>query len=131
MNINKSKKTYREFGIVLGIFIPLIFGFLIPFLYGHNFKLWTILVGLIFLNFAFFAPHKLSLPYKKWIQLGNLLAHFNSYIILGSIFIFILIPTSLIMKFTGYDPLKLNKYKKINTYREIRNNVIINFEKLF
>jgi len=127
----KSTKKLREFGILLGSFIPLIFGFVIPFLYGHGFRLWTLPIGLISLIFAFFAPQRLNFLYKKWMQLGNLLSYFNSRIVLGAVFIFILIPISLIMKVTGYDPLRLKRNKKITSYREIRKDVIINFEKLF
>ena len=37
-----SKKQLREFGLIVGIGLPIIIGFLVPLLLGHNFRLWTI-----------------------------------------------------------------------------------------
>ena len=38
-----DKKQLKEFGLIIGIGFPLILGFLLPFLMGHNFNIWTIL----------------------------------------------------------------------------------------
>lgn len=130
MNKNKTKKQLREFGLFMGIFFPLIIGFLIPYLMGHNLRLWTFFVGIVFLFFAFFKPFKLSFLYQKWISLGNLLGWLNSKIILGLIFFTIVIPISLLMKIFGYDPLKTKKLSVIS-YRLNKSKNKVDLTKIF
>ena len=54
----------------------------------------------------------------------------NSRIILGLIFIFVLIPIGLVMKFFGYDPLKIRSPRNI-TYKHSRKNHTINLNRIF
>ena len=49
MDYKITKKQLREFGIIMGIFFPLFIGFIIPSLWSHQFKNWTIWVGIPFL----------------------------------------------------------------------------------
>lgn len=127
---NITPKILREFGIILGLGLPLIIGFLIPFLIGHSFRLWTIWLGVIFLIPGIVRPKFLLLPYKGWMKLGNILSAVNSRIIFGIIFLFILIPISYIMRLMGHDPLR-KKFTKNSSYRENRKNNKINFKKVF
>ena len=129
-NKRQTTKTYREFGILVGILFPLIIGLIIPKIFGHDFRNWTIYVGSILIFFGIINPKSLKYPYKIWIGLGNILGYINSHIILGTIFFLILFPISILIKVIGYDPLKLKKNNK-TSYREIRKDDSINFEKIF
>ena len=125
-----SKKKLREFGILMGIFFPLFFGWLIPFLKGYIFLKWSLLIGLFFLIIGIAFPRKLIYPYRFWTSLGNYLGWINSRIILGMVFIFIVQPIALIMKIIGYDPLNKKPAKK-NSFREIRDKTSIDLSKIF
>ena len=125
-----SSKKLREFGLLVGILFPLIVGFFIPLLIGHSFRNWTLFIGLPLLILGIFKPQVLKYPYKFWIKIGDSLGFINSNIILGAIFLLILFPISLIMKISGYDPLR-NKKSKSKTYRIIRKDAKINLEKIF
>ncbi len=114
----------------MGIFFPMFIGWILPFLNGHEFLNWTLFVGIILFMLAILKPSLLSKPYELWISLANLLAWFNSRIILGLVYFFVLIPISIIMKIFGYDPLRLKRNKK-NTYREDISNRIIDLERIF
>ena len=54
-------------------------------------------------------PSILSYPYKLWMRLGYILGWVNSRIILGLVFLIVLQPIALIMRFLGHDPLKIKK----------------------
>ena len=125
---NPDKKKLREFGFTITIGIPLIFGFLIPTLLGHDFRLWTIFVGLVSLLLSIFSPIRLFYFYKFWISIGYVLGWFNSRIILGLVFFSVLIPISFIMKLFGHDPLRTKKSKE-NSYREKKSNSAIDLTK--
>ena len=87
-------------------------------------------MGLIFCLFGILKPEFLFYPYKAWMKLGNILGWINSKLILGIIFIFVLEPISLIMKITGYDPLRLKKSNKIS-FREDKSNHKIDLNRIF
>ena len=117
MNTNTSKKQLREFAILFGIGFPLFFGFLIPLISNHEFRLWTFFLGILFLILGFTRPYLIYYPYKFWMKIGDLLGWVNSRLVLGLVFFVVLIPISFVMKLFGYDPLKKKKYNQ-NSYRE-------------
>ena len=125
-----SIKNLKQFGFIISFGIPLIIGWLFPLMTGHNFRVWTLFVGIPFLIITFLNPKLLKIPYKVWMKLGEVLGWVNSKIILGSIFIFILFPISIIMRASGYDPLR-NKFNNKSSYRENKKNYIIDLTRIF
>ena len=112
-----SKKQLREFGLLIGFGFPILIGWLLPLFFGHQFRTWTLWIGVPGLLIGFTAPRLLHYPYKGWMVLGHILGWINSQIILGLVFIFVLQPIAYIMRLTGYDPLR-TKRKGEKTYRE-------------
>ena len=130
MTFSDNKKELRNFAFVLGIFFPLLFGFILPYFFGHQFRYWTLFIGFPIIILGLIAPKNLKLIYDLWIQIGNLLGYINSKIILLTIFLFVVQPIALIMKIVGYDPLK-RKPNVSSSYREVRKNDNIDLEKIF
>ncbi len=125
-----TKKQLKEFSILFGLGFPIIFGFLVPFLIGHSFRIWTLYIGIIVLFFGFANPKSLKLPYRLWMSLGNLLSRINGPIIIGLVYALVVIPIGLIMKIFSYDPLKLRKIKT-STYKIKNENKKIDLNKIF
>ena len=125
-----SKKQLREFGFLIGIGFPLLIGWLLPAIAGHGLKAWTFLIGVPSFIIGFTAPRLLHYPFKGWMLLGHALGWLNSKIILSLVFIFVLQPISLIMRLTGYDPLKVRR-KGEKTYRENKQNHHTDFTRIF
>ena len=125
-----SKKQLREFGILIGFGVPIIIGWLLPTLFGHEFRAWTLWIGVPGLLIGLTAPRLLHYPYKSWMSLGHFLGWVNSHIILGLVFILVLQPIAYIMRLTGYDPLR-TKQKGKKTYREIRKDNNIDLNRIF
>ena len=130
MKTNISEKKLKEFGFLIGLIFPIIFGWFLPFLKGSSFKMWTLIISIPFLNSAIFRPDLLALPYKVWMKFGAILGWVNSRIVLGIIFFFILLPIAFIMKIYGHDPLRLKKTNK-NSYREKKTVQKTNLKKIF
>ena len=86
MKNKTSVKQLREFGLVIGIGLPIIFGWLIPLISGHLFRAWTLWIGFPFLIIGLIKPNLLLKPYKVWISIGNGLGYINSRIIFGIVF---------------------------------------------
>ena len=119
-----SLKQLRQFGFLIGFGFPIIIGLLIPLISGHLFKSWTLWIGIPSLIFGILNPRLLLYPYKCWMKLGYFLGWINSRIILGLIFLIVLQPISLIMKFFNYDPLRMKKSNSKSYRQEIKNKRI-------
>ena len=130
MKSSLSKKQLIEFGLVIGFGFPFIIGWIIPSLYGHQFKLWTLWITLLSLTLTLLKPYYLYYPYKIWMFTGTVLGWINSRIILGLVFLLVLQPIAFFMKLFGYDPLRLKK-GNVKSYREIREHKSTDLTKIF
>ena len=130
MKTKLAKKDLREFAYVLGFGLPLIVGFLIPIIFGHQIRVWTIWAGMIFLLIGIIKPTILHYLYIAWMKLGEVLGLINGQLILGLVFILVLLPISFFMKITGYDPLRKKRYN-VSTFREQNQEKRIDLKKIF
>jgi len=130
MKLVYSKKILREFGIIVGLILPIIFGFLLPLIFNHDFRIWTLFVGSTLLITGIIKPNLLYFPYLIWMKIGLILGWINSRIIFSLIFIFVLNPIAIILKIIRYDP--LNKKQTFqNSYKEIRDFKNIDLKRIF
>lgn len=127
---NNSQRKLRHFGLMVGMGFPVIIGWLIPAIFGHLFRVWTLWVGLPLLILGIIKPSFLTYPYKLWMLLGHGLGWINSRIILGMVFITVLQPIALIMRIFGYDPLR-KKGVNGSSYREKKVNYKVDFNRIF
>jgi len=130
MKKTTSKKQLREFGLLIGFGFPILIGWLLPSIFGHEFRAWTLCVGIPGLILGLTAPRLLHYPYKGWMALGHALGWVNSHIILGLVFIVILQPIAYVMRLTGYDPLRRRRKEK-STYREDRQDHHTDLTRIF
>ena len=125
-----SKKQLREFGILLGIVFPVVFGWLIPALKGHHAPIWPFVIGIPSLTLGLIAPRLLQLPYQGWMKLGHILGWINGHLILGAVFFLVLQPIAYVMRMTGYDPLK-RKRAGLESYREQSKHKTVDLTRIF
>jgi len=114
-----KRKQLRQFGLLLGVLIPLFFCVLLPALHSHSAPLWPVGIGVILILLGVVAPQRLSLVYRGWMALGNVLGFINSHLILGVVFVFVLQPIALIMRCLGHDPLRKRWDASTDSYREV------------
>ena len=126
-----SKKQLREFGLLIGFGLPVLIGWLIPSFFGHEFRSWTLWVGIPGLIVGLMAPRLLLYPYKVWMALGHALGWVNSHIILGLVFIIVLQPIAYVLRLKGYDPLRRRRRKGETTYRENRQDHRTDLTRIF
>lgn len=130
MKTNVSTRELREFGFLLGIGFPIFIGWLLPFLFGHEFRIWTLYIGFPSLFLGILKPRSLFYPFKLWMKLGLALGWVNSRIILGLVYILVVLPISFVMRTFGYDPLRIKQNNK-KTYREYKHSNKIDLTKIF
>ena len=125
-----SNRQLREFGLLIGFGFPLLIGWLIPVLTGHEFREWTLYIGFPGLLIGLTSPRLLYFPYKFWMKLGLALGWVNSRVILGLVYIIVLLPIAFIMRLIGYDPLRTKRNGE-KTFREKRKDYQTDLTRIF
>jgi hypothetical protein len=125
-----SRKQLREFGLLIGIVLPILFGWLGPSLRGHPAPAWPFVLGVPALVLGLVWPAALALPYRGWMALGHALGWVNSHLILGLVFVLLVQPIALLKRLTGADPLR-RRFEDRDTYREPHAPGRINLQRIF
>ena len=103
----------RSFGIVFFIVFLLIA--LYPLINEENFRLWSLVISLIFLVLGLINSQILTPLNKLWFKFGILVGKIVSPIIMGIIFFFVVTPIGFIMRAIGKDLINL-KYNNNKSY---------------
>ena len=103
----------RSFGIVFFIVFLLIA--LYPLINEENFRLWSLVISLIFLVLWLINSQILTPLNNLWFKFGILLGKIVSPIIMGIIFFFVVTPIGFIMRAIGKDLINL-KYNNNKSY---------------
>lgn len=113
-----DRKGLRNFGLLLGGIIVLLFGLLLPWVRGHGFPARPWLLGGALAAWALAAPGTLGPPYRAWMVVGCGLGWINTRILLGAIFFLIVVPTALVMRLARRDPMARTFDPTVDTYRK-------------
>ena len=109
----KNTVTNKNFGLTFFI-VFLIITFW-PLLYNEQIRIWSLIVGFIFLILGLLNSKILTPLNILWFKFGIILGKFVSPIVMGVIYFFIVTPISIIMKIFGKDLLNL-KYNNQKSY---------------
>lgn len=93
----------RTFGVVFAIFFGVIS--LLPMWKGHPPRLWAAIVAGVFLAVAVAVPAVLAPLNRLWMQFGILLGRIVSPIVLFLLYVVAIVPTGLVLRLRGKDPL--------------------------
>ena len=100
-----GQSSNRAFGLVFGAVFALIA--LWPLTHGNGVRYWAGIVAIGFLLLATFSPGLLALPNRVWTGFGYQLGRVVSPVVLALVYYSSVVPTGLIMRLVGKDPLKL------------------------
>ena len=116
-HIEPTRKELRTFGLMMGGLICVFFGLLIPWIWGFSWPIWPYLPGGVFALTGLLAPAALGPVYRGLMKLAFVLGWINTRIILGIIFYLVLLPTSLVLRILGKDPLSRELDADVESYR--------------
>lgn len=112
-----DRKGLRDFGLLMGGIIAVIFGLLFPFLFKHHFSIIPWLIALSFGGLALISPNALEPIYQVWMKIGRAIGWVESRIILGLIFLVMVIPMGLIMRLIRRDTMARKFVFQVPSYR--------------
>ena len=104
----------RSFGLVFGAFFALVG--LVPLWKHHSPRAWALALSALFLVVAIVRPAWLDPLNQGWIKLGLLLGRIVNPIVMGLLFFIVVVPTALIFRVLGKDPLRLSFDTAVASY---------------
>ena len=107
MNKKIKVSSNKSFGIVFFIFFIAVA--LYPLLNNEEYRLWALIISLVFLFLGLVNSSILTPLNLLWFKFGMLLGRIVSPIIMALVFFGVVTPTGLLMKFFQKDLLKLKK----------------------
>jgi len=116
--MNTKRGSNKNFGIVF--FIVFILIALWPLFYNETYRLWAVIIALIFLILGIIDSKLLTPLNILWFKFGLILGKIVSPLVMGIIFFFVVTPVSLLMKIFNKDLLNL-RYSNKNSYWIIKN----------
>ncbi len=117
----QKKASNRSFGLLF--FIVFLIISLWPLLNSEAYRLWALIISLIFLFLGVIDSRILN-PFKSaWIKLGEFLGKIIAPIVMFLVFFTILTPTGIILRLFGKDLLKIKKDKTCKSYWVDRKNI--------
>ena len=107
----------RKFALTSCLMLCVLFGLLIPWLFGFGFPTWPWVFGGLLAIVGFTTPMSLNPVYKIWMRFGLIMNRITTPIILGIVFFIVLTPIAFMMRLFGRDTLNLKSGVDTNSYR--------------
>jgi hypothetical protein len=104
----------KAFGIVFAVVFVIVA--LFPLIDGGDVWLWSLGIAAAFLLCAFVAPAVLRPLNIVWFKFGLLLHKIMTPLVMGVLFFLTVVPTGLIFKMLGKDPLRLKRQPTAESY---------------
>lgn len=144
-----DRKGLREFGIVTGLIIAILFGLIFPWVFSeikllHRYDFWgafnpaitalrwPFMLGALLALWGLVAPTSLRGVYRAWMRFGLMMSAIMTPLIMGIVFYLVFTPVGLILKALGKDAMSRKLDDTVETYRVIsKDNPVSNLEKPF
>ena len=109
----REKSSNRSFGIIFFIVFLLISVW--PIMDGQAFRVWSLVISLIFLILGILNSKILTPLNLAWIKLGEILGRFIAPVVMAVIYFLIVTPIGLFMRIIGKDLLNI-KFLQNSSY---------------
>jgi len=114
-----DSKGLRQFGLMLGGILTVLFGFLLPWMWHwDNFpNLQWIGTGAVVIAWALAAPDSMRGLYHGWMRVAMAIGNVVNTFILAIVFYVVITPMGMIMRMMGKDPMHRRLDKSVESYR--------------
>ena len=112
-----SNRELRDFALVMGAMVILLFGLLIPWKWSGNYPVWPWIFAAAFVSWGFAAPASLAPVFRVWMRFGDMMGRIMGPLILGVIFFIIVLPVGIIARFARRDPMARSFDNDAASYR--------------
>ncbi len=100
-----DRKGLREFGLVTGGILAVLFGLFFPWVFARPIPYWPWVIAGVLAAWALAAPITLRPVYRAWMRLAIVLSRITTPIIMGLVYFLVITPVAFIMRLIGRDPM--------------------------
>jgi hypothetical protein len=100
-----DRKGLREFGLVTGAIVAVLFGLFFPWLLERPIPRWPWVIFGILAVLGLAAPMALNPVYKIWMRFGLIMSKIMTPLIMGIVFYIVITPVGLFRRLFAKDPL--------------------------
>ncbi len=118
-----DRKGLRDFAIVTGGMLALIFGLFLPWIFERSYPYWPWIVWAVLGGWGLIAPESLRPVYKAWMKFALLLGKVNTPLVLGIVFFLIFFPVAMVFRILRKDPMNRKFDKHSPSYRVPSNEI--------
>jgi hypothetical protein len=108
----------RSFGIVFAVVFAVFGSWRLAF--GRELRWWSLIVAVAFLVVSLLCPRFLAPLNRIWFRIGLLLHRVVNPLVMGLIYCCAVVPTGLMLKLLGKDPLHLTLDRRAASYWIVR-----------
>ena len=110
-------KGLREFALVTGSIVAVLFGLFFPWLLDLPWPLWPWILAGVLVIWGLVAPASLRPVYRMWMRFGLLMNRIVTPVLLGAIFFLIITPVGLIRRMSSRAPVARSFEQAADSYR--------------
>jgi len=115
-----DRKGYRDFGLVTGAIVAVLFGLFFPWLFDRPLPLWPWIVLAVLGSWGLIAPMTLRPVYKVWMKFGLFMGtYIMTPLIMFIVFYGLFMPMGLIMRMFGKDGMARKLDSTAASYRVV------------
>ena len=111
-----DRKGLREFGIVTGAIVAVLFGLFLPWLLEHSWPRWPWIFFGVFAAWGLILPMTLRPVYRVWMRFGIFMSRITTPLLMGLVFYLTITPVGALRRIFGSDPMR-RKFTDEDTYR--------------
>ena len=111
-----DRKGLREFGLVTGAIVAVLFGLFFPWLLERDWPLWPWVIFGVLAVFGLVAPMALNPVYKIWMRFGLIMSKIMTPLIMSIVFYIVITPVGLFRKVFAKDSLA-RTFDETDSYR--------------
>ena len=116
---NYTPKELRDFGLIMAGMLILMFGFVLPWIFGYSTPYWPFIASVVFAVVALIRPILLGPVNSIWLKISDVLGWVNTRIVMGIMFFLLIAPIGIIMRMLGKDTLSNKISEQQTSYRII------------
>ena len=114
-----TPKELRDFGLIMAGMLIVMFGVVLPWLFGYSTPYWPFIASFIFAVVALIRPILLGPVNRIWLKISDVLGWVNTRLVMGVMFFLLIAPIGLLMRLFGKDTLSKELSSQLTSYRVI------------
>ena len=114
-----TPKELRDFGLIMAGMLILMFGIVLPWIFGYSTPYWPFIAAVMFAVVALIRPVLLGPVNNVWLKISDVLGWVNTRLVMGIMFFLLIAPIGILMRLFGKDTLNNKLSEKESSYRII------------